>query len=99
MRVDVGGQPGHEDARLLAVVERHRLPQQVPEHADAQVAQEALAGAVDRQLLRPPEEVGGDHHHHPGHDGHVDGPDVRRGRQAVIDGEAHQCRPGQRAHG
>ena len=44
-RVDVGGHARHEHARLLAVVERHRQPLQVVEHAGAQVAEEALAGA------------------------------------------------------
>ena len=56
-RVDVGRHARHDHAGLLAVVERHRQPLQVVEHADAQVAQEALADPADHDDLEAVEEV------------------------------------------
>ena len=50
-RVDVARHAGHDHARLLAVVERHRQALQVVEHADAQVPQERLADAADEPHL------------------------------------------------
>ena len=50
-RLDVGGHPGDEHARLVPVEERQRLALDVVEHADAQVAQESLAGPIDQDVL------------------------------------------------
>ena len=58
--LDVGRHPGHEHAGLVAVVVGHRLGLQPVEDPDAQLAQEALAGDVDRQVLLATEDVVGD---------------------------------------
>ena len=57
-RVDVAGHARHDHAGLLAVVERHRQPLQVVEHAEAQVAEERLADAADQLHLEPVRQVG-----------------------------------------
>ncbi len=87
--LDVRRHPGHEHARLVAVVVGHRLGLQPLEDTDAQLAQEALAGDVDRQVLLATEDVVGDH------DGDVDGDDDVQRRavavaEAVVGGDAHQ---------
>ena len=58
---------------LLAVVEGHRQPLQVVEHADAQVAQEGLAEAADQLHLGPVGDVGEGGHDHVADDRRVEG--------------------------
>ena len=57
-RVHVAGHARHDHAGLLAVVERHRQPLEVVEHAEAQVAQERLADAADQLHLEAEGDVG-----------------------------------------
>ncbi len=93
-RLDVGGHPRDHDAGLLAVVEGHGQPQQVGEHAVAEVLEERLADQADLQDHQPVDDIahgGGDD---VTDDGQVEGGGVALG-QALVDGEAHEERPGE----
>ena len=81
--LDVGRHPRHEHARLVAVEERHRLRLQAVEHADPQVAEEALAGLVDRHVLLPADEVVDDDDHAVGDDRRVQRGDAALAEPAV----------------
>ena len=97
-RLDVGGHPRHQHARLVAVEEGQRLALDVIEHADPQDPQETLTGAVDEDVLLAPAEVGDDRDDDVEHDGEIEGAGVALADPGV-DAVPHEQRPTDRGRG
>jgi hypothetical protein len=97
--VDVGRQPGDGPARGVGLVERQAQPLEVVEHPLPQVEQHRLADAPRHDEERPPQPRLRRRGHEQQHDDGDEG--VRRAaagdrRDAVVDAELDEVRPGHR---